>query len=372
MPLILDYATPQPRHWDVGRKLAATLPLSLGLVAYALLCIPAARQRGYPPIDHLWTGVTYLWPFPVPLFMFCWPKGRFSKTVLLLYAIVSGYIDACTIVMMVPNRFSFIWALVNSVYVIPVHLVGVGIVAWVSRSLISRLGSFQENTSKYCQRVFRVAGFTVIVLLAFLFPFIYRHVATLLQENGGRNGADADWANHKAVILNSDGWDSEHSYGNATIVSYIDLDSGLRYRSDHHMGYEQAYKDRIQELIRIHGVPPWSLKNRLVSDADLVAMLTAQTMQPVSTFPYNAAPGITLMRNGTVSGSGGSTNFATSDLTIDAQFSGMNCMCQSGDPAYVGRLKKYPGIVFVRCGQKWVAACTDDGWILGYAALNWR
>ena len=34
-------------------------------------------------------------------------------------------------------------------------------------------------------------------------------------------------------------------------------------------------------------------------------------------------------------------------------------------PAFVGKLPKYPGVFFVRCGT-WIVARTEDGWMLEY------
>jgi peptidoglycan/LPS O-acetylase OafA/YrhL len=129
MSQLLDYASPLPPRQDIAGRIVATLPLTLGVIAYALLCRPASMQRGYPPIDPIWTAVTFLWAFPVPLFVLSWPPGRFSRVALLMYAVVSGYIDACTVVEMVPHRFSFIGALGNAIPLIPVHLLCVGVVA---------------------------------------------------------------------------------------------------------------------------------------------------------------------------------------------------------------------------------------------------
>jgi hypothetical protein len=371
MSQLLDYATPQPRQLDIAKRIVATLPLSLGVIAYASLCRPAALQRGYPPIDPIWTAVTYLWPFPVLLFALCWPRSRFSKTALLLYAVVSGYIDACTVVMMTPHRFSFIDAMFNSVLIIPMHLVGVVAIASIGRFAISRFDASPDTDWTYRQRTGRIAAFIIILAVGIVFPFVFRRAAILHQEKAGVDLADDDWAAHTAVIRSSEGWESEHSFGDATITSYFDVNSGLPLKSDMHMGFEQSYENRIHELLQTHGVPPWSQKTRLVSDADLTSMLAATTMKAITAFPYDAAPGIVLIRNGSISRWGGSMSSASNDLSIASQFSGLSGFGSSTDTAYVGRLEKYPGVVFVRCGQKWVAACTDDGWILGYASRNW-
>ena len=74
MAQILEYATPpQPLS---TRKITAALTLILGTAIYAAVCWPAMHRRGYPPMDHFWIGMTYLWVFPIPLFALFFRPGN--------------------------------------------------------------------------------------------------------------------------------------------------------------------------------------------------------------------------------------------------------------------------------------------------------
>lgn len=367
----LDYAPPPPlRPRDFAVRVGATSPLWLGLIAYALLCVPAAVQRGYPPIDPAWTGVTYVWPLPVVLFVLFCPAGRFARVALLVYAVASGYVDACTVVLMVPHRFSFIGALTGSTLTIPVHLAGVAVTAWVGRRAVSRLDRPGADRNPSRRRAIRLAIAGAALVIGIALPFAYRLIAIECQERGGRERADADWAAQAAEVFSPDGWFTEHGYGDATVRSYFDAESGLPLRSHMHHGFEDAYNDRVRELVRLHGAPPWSQRSRFVSDADLVSMLDDPTMTPVTSFPYDAAHGIVLLRNGSVTRWGGTMGNGSNDLSIATQFSGLHGFGNSLEEAYVGRLARYPDVIFVRCGHKWVAACTADGCVLGYASRD--
>ena len=106
--------------------------------------------------------------------------------------------------------------------------------------------------------------------------------------------ADADWANRSAYILSSNSWMVPHQVGNYDIFDYFDADSGLPLRDEMHHEYEASYKARIQQLLAIHGVPPWSHKQQLVSDADLLGMLSTNDMTPVTAYPYDLSPNAVL------------------------------------------------------------------------------
>jgi hypothetical protein len=164
------------------------------------------------------------------------------------------------------------------------------------------------------------------------------------------------------VIFSELGHSIDYDYANVRISRNFDPETGLSLYPDMGHGFERAYMIRIRELLSQHGIPEWSQKSRLVTDADMVQMLTSSEITTITTFPFQAAPGISLQRDK-----------GTNDLFIETAhgetaYIGGNG--RSSDTAYVARLDRYAGVIFVRCGQKWVAACTDDGWILGYAFTN--
>jgi len=374
MPQVLNYASPEPRQWHVGRRILATLPLTLGLFGYAMLCMPTAMPNHDWSMNHFyWRAATYLWTLPVPLFVLCWPAGRFSKVALILYAIISGYADACTIYLLTPDQLHHHGTLFNCVFMIPIHIAGVGGIAWISRFAIARFGWHLVGELSPRQKTARAAIFIAIALIGIIFPSAYSSVALYRLEKEGRNRADGDWAAHSVVLCNMYGWRPPHQLGQVTIQSEFDARTGFLLTVFMNEGYEDAYWRRILELIETNGIPSWSKKSRLVSDSEMVSLLNTSTMQPVTEFPYDAAPGITLFRDGAITRWGTTTTAISKELTIASRFSVAGPQQDAGavDTAYVGRFEKYPGMVFVRYGHEWIAACTDDGWILEYASKSW-
>jgi hypothetical protein len=367
MARILDYAMP-PRSL-IDRKMFAALVLILGTAFYAALCWPAMHQRGYPPLDHYWDGMTYLWVFPVPLFTLICPPGRYARRALSFYALITAYIDGCTFVMMVPHRFNPLQGIPMMVFCGPIHLVGVSVVAWIIRFVWKALdispGWEAAETEKGGNAV-RIVSALAILGGAAMFPSVFRLCAIAMDVHEGRSRADALWADHSAYVL-SNYRRAPQQIGNYEIYRYFDPDSGLWLRSEMHMEYERGYVARIQELLSAHGVPSWSHKQQLVSDADLLGMLDAKDMTPVTKYPYDLSPNVVLMRGGTLYRWGGSFSSGSNGLEVETQFGGnLGDLNYFGD-ATVGRLAKYPGVIFVRGGDQWIAAVSEDGWILNAA-----
>src|SRR6187200_62195 len=87
------------------REPVSIIILVIGSVVYALLCGPAIVQRGFPPIDPVWTGMTFLWV--IPLMISCWfdTYAFESRRIhLCVYAIGTAFINACTVVTIVPKH----------------------------------------------------------------------------------------------------------------------------------------------------------------------------------------------------------------------------------------------------------------------------
>ncbi|MGD0461684.1 MAG: hypothetical protein ABSB74_04265 [Tepidisphaeraceae bacterium] len=368
MTQVLEYATP-PRPL-INRKMIAALMLVLGTAIYAALCWPAMHQRGYPPLDHFWSGMTYLWVFPIPLFTLICPHGKFSRRVLVLYALISAYIDGCTVVMIVPHLFDPFEGIPMLVFFGPIHLIGIGAIAWISRFIFRALGIESESESP-AKMEGRTAGRIVAVLAilgaAAAFPYVFRLCAKAIDIHEGAARADALWTDHTAYILSVNSWMIPHQAGNYDIYSFFDASSGLPLR--HEMGheYELGYKARIQELLSSRGVPSWSHKHQLVSDADLLGMFNAKDMTLVTAYPHDISPNVVLMHGGTMYRWGGSFSSGSNSLEVETR-----CGGNFGDSNYfgdaaTGRLAKYPGVTFVRGGNHWIAAVSEDGWLLSAA-----
>jgi hypothetical protein len=368
MTQILEYATPlQPL---ITRKMIAALILAAGTVIYAGLCGPAMRQRGYPPLDHFWSGMTYWWVFPVPLFTLICPRGKFSRRTLALYALIGAYIDGCTVVMIVPHRFDLSEGFPMLLFFGPIHLIGVAVIALISRFIFRALdieSELESSAKKDGRTTGRIVTVLTILAAAGVFPFVFQLSAKAIDLHEGEARADALWADHTAYFLSVNSWMVPHQAGIYDIYSYFDSDSGLPLRHEMGMEYEQGYKARIQSLLSIHGVPAWSHKKQLVSDADLLGIFDAKDLKTVKAYPYDISPNVVLMHGGTVNRWGGYFSSGSNSLEIDTR-----CGGNLGNSNYFGnaaicRLAKYPGVIFVRGGNEWVAAVSDDGWILNAA-----
>jgi hypothetical protein len=370
MVQVLDYAAPaRPIN---ARSLSAAGLLAAGTVLYALLCWPAMTRRGYPPIDYLWIGVTYLWVFPVPHFTLICPPGKFSRRVLTAYALATAYIDGCTVVMLVPHRFDPGQGILLIPFFGPIHLAGVAALAWFSRVVYRYLevdGCADANDKAARPAIRKFFVWFAILAIAAAFPFLYRKVGIAMDMRAGVERADGDWANHSAYILNQYGWMMPQSVGNYDVYSYFDAASGLPLRSDHQMGYEVTYKARIQDLLKSQGVPPWSHRAQLVPDGILIDMLAAKDFTPVTTYPFDVSPHVVLSRGGVLSRWGGTFSSGTPDLYVYTENGGDFGQNYNGD-AEIGRLPAYPGVIFVRGGDQWIAAVSDDGWILKTASIS--
>ncbi|HZZ44505.1 MAG TPA: hypothetical protein VFE58_16335 [Tepidisphaeraceae bacterium] len=353
MPEILDYAPAYPT--PLLHRLRTAALLLLGFLAYALLCQPAIHQRGYPPIDHLWTAMTYLWLFPVPLFVSISPRP--ARYPLLAYALATAYVDAATVIMMVPHRFTWTGTLDVCILTVPVHIIAVAAIAWLTRRFLPS----------------RRSTHLAIALLAVLFPFAYRQSARAVEDHHGRQLADADWSAH-AVQLYSDDFDATHQPNppdGIRIVSNIDPATGFPHRRIWYRGFERGYSARITQLVHQHGIPPWSLQSRLIPDATLLSLLTASNLQPLTTFPTFITPDVAVMRAGSFSAWGTSYGSNSTSLSLLPRHSDPPRLGEpppgDDDTAFVTRLPQYPRVLFIRAGHHGIAACTDDGWILSYA-----
>jgi hypothetical protein len=361
----LDSAS-RPQVDGLGKKAGAILLLA-AFMGYALLGITITALVGHlsmpNEIDYAWDGSTFLWVFAVPLFTLICPPGRFSRGALLLYALATAYID---------GRIGFALSvqvlgdtLSNLIIYAPIHLLCVAVFAWLSRWMFRVLGLSADSNARP-PRNRRLFAAMVILILAAAFPVGYRQIAQGRDLRQGRERADADWAAHTAVLRSRDGPESGNEIGGINFTYHFDPDSGLRLGMVPMSRSARAYSDRISELLRLNGSPPWSMKSRLVKDEDLAAMLTSKEMTEVTTFPYEVTPDVVVMRRGTLNRWGINMSNDSDDSDVETS-KGCGSNGSVNEPVFVGRLSKYPGSVFVRFGADSVFACTDDGWILSEA-----
>jgi hypothetical protein len=185
-----------------------------------------------------------------------------------------------------------------------------------------------------------------------------------LEYRGGRSRADADWANHDAVIY---GKGAPELIGEVWISREYDPDTGLprRHRLYDH-GFSRGYSERMAELLQSEGIPKWSMKSYLVPDNELVSMLGAKGFEKVEEFPCELNDNIVLMRRGTLKRWGSESTSLDDSLSIVTPETTVGT--GSEDVAYVARFEKYPKLFFVRSRNKWVGAFHESGRLLSSAS----
>ena len=287
---------------------------------------------------------------------------------LVLYALVTAYIDGCTVVELVPHRFNPGEGIYLLPFFGPIHLLGAAAITWLSRFIFRRLKI--EATSEAIGKeswhsVGSVFAFLAILGAAAAFPSVFRQIAVAMDFHNGVACADALWADHSAYIL-SDNAMEPRSVGNYDLIHYFDPVFGLPLRQSFRHEYEPGYNARLQELLAIHGAPSWSHKRQLVSDADLLAMLKPKKLEPVTHYPFDLSAHVTLWHGGTLSRWGVTSGSAQNTLGIETEFGSSWGGNYSGDAA-IGRQSKYPGVIFVGAGDEWIAAVSEEGWILNAA-----
>jgi len=368
----LDYARPELDRPGFGKWALACVLLAVFLVGYGFLCAPWATRNMDYRIDDIWVGALHLWIFPLLLLVLYLPPGRFFRGILVAYAILSGL---CSVQR--PPR-GVEWTLICLIVILTIafHIAIACAIVLGARFAITRVYPHAGEHGQ-TQRTFRRASVAfIVVLVAAAFPFGYRSTAIAVRKIVQRRHADADWRNHTAAILKESPWDVNgfHSSSRISISSWVDGDSGLPIRVCSPTDYQAEYVQRIDELLKAHGVTAWSQKERVVSEADFATMLTAKMTQ-ITVIPYDVTPGIEV-NGGTVVRWNGIVLHGGNDRFIKAKYSGTQAFQRDSicpgtfTNAYFARLPRYPGVVFVRFDDDLVVACTDDGWILGYALAN--
>lgn len=198
-----------------------------------------------------------------------------------------------------------------------------------------------------------------IMVLAVVFALLRSSKSLYVDrpQRIGRSQADADWANHDAVIYGPD-FASFRTLGPYEITRWYDDQTGLKYRAWRNQWIDKAYSKRIDELIRDYGVPSWSAKAGIPGDSELIAMLQS-TMTPVAEFPYAVSPIIVLQshaRDGKRSLTVEVRNARNGNVSIDIP--------DTCDGVYVARDSNRPSTVFVRRGRTWGCAINENGYVL--------
>ncbi len=347
---------------DDGQFTLVTYTYCVGGVFYAFLCGPAIGRRGYPPIDPAWMAVTFLWVVPV-LLSATIDTRPFRQRLhdLAIYCVATAFIDAATFGGTVPRHVTFLGTLIDTVILFgPLHLV-VGTILDGFVQLIRSMARFAAYTLPPTVRSATPwLAFAALLALAGAFPFVFRAYSFAELAHRGRTQAEKDWNDQCAQVYVD--WSDPFKYaGDSTLINEYDRTTGLKKSHRHReTQYVEAYNERIAELLREHGIPDWSMKDHLVDASDLIGMLDSAEMDPIEQFPYEINENIILFRRGTISRWGGTMSSSDDGLSIGTKASLVG-VGNDKKPVSIGRLVKYPDVVFIRNGDDWVGAFHESG-----------
>lgn len=235
--------------------------LIVGAIAHALLCIPAIDCRGYPPLDPIWYGVTFLWPMAIVISAY-FDSIRFGSRWkhLFIYAIVTAFFSAATAVIMVPRQMGLALTLFHTAFLIPVYLLVIYALEYASQFLYSfgrRLDVQTTQSSNLNPSRFSILMLVCWIGLTLGIPIGYRSYEISQNEAFAIWRADQAWLKD-AVIFRD--WEPQQ-IDNCSIEYWFDLDTGLelrQWRPD--LNFCEVYNARIHELIKQHGIPSYSIR----------------------------------------------------------------------------------------------------------------
>jgi hypothetical protein len=343
------------------------LILTVGGAVYALLCMPAINERGYPPIDPIWHVFPFLWVMPLILSGVIDRRPKKERAFAIgVYALATAFFDAGTLTGVVPKQVNlFVMGLETIVVFGPVHLLLTFVLEGILQ-LFNRRWRRMPLAEGAALRVSprRWVVFGVLAISTIGAPFGIRQALLLEMRHRARTRADEAWSNHQAIVY---GGPHTEILGTEFMVDWMyDRATGLRFRPkmyDH--GFPDDYNERISELVDKNGVPEWSLAKFLISDEDLCGLLNSDKFPEICTFPFQASTGITLKRSRTPEASG---EPAFDNLSVETKQSGTTGIGGNAAHVFAGRIPRFPKLVFVRCGNESIGAFHEDGYFLALAS----
>lgn len=332
--MTLEYATPRRREVGMG-EVVGPLVLAGWWVLYAVVCQRAIGQRGYPPLDAYWQGMTQLWVVGVPLSGLVQGRGKGRSVGLVVYGVATGFVDAASWPRMVPNHVDVVMtAMMTLLFYGPVHVVVAGVVEALGR-LAGRWGRSVVVGRGSWVGVRVVVGLLLLVG-AWYVPVGYARYDAWWLWREGRSLADAGWASGQACVYSRDA-----SFSDGALYGEVDFDrgTGLLRRIDMGYGWEPAYNARVGELLALHGRPAWA-EPAIPATADLRNYLDDERFRKVERFPYRV--------NGSIWIRGGGWGFSV-ESTARGRFD-----FGKGKEAGVYWLEDpaYPDVIFVRQGRE--------------------
>jgi hypothetical protein len=311
---------------------------------------------------------------------------------LAIYCLATAFFDAGTgtiIAAVIPRHVTLPMMLLMTIIYGPIHLFVGMFVEMLFQGIRAILRSIFGRLSLGSTRLMQWATFLTLVLLTCGLPFAFREYSIAHFRHLGRAQAEKDWNAGRAEmhVAFLDVW--------RPVIHRFDPATGLRIRERGYMAeypYSLAYQARVAELLAERGIPEWSMKKYIPADDDLVAMFDSKQMEKINVFPHNINENMILIRHGTLtrwnttfSNTSGFLAIATPQAftgigTDRSEYSqgvdgntkfvlgaGDNSDRPQNEPVFVGRLSKYPRVIFVRSGTDWVGAFHESGELLSSA-----
>jgi hypothetical protein len=180
--------------------------------------------------------------------------------------------------------------------------------------------------------------------------------------------ADKHWKNQNAWIYVPMHSTIPYCKGSYTFEHRYDSKTGLRIKEEFRgrrlktpPEFFDGYNTRVRELLDEHGVPSWSVRDRLVSDPEMITMIKSDKMQQITDFPHEVSANLVICgRNHTFS-RWGYTSSGTGH-SIEARRGGTFGI--GGDAIYVAFKQDDPRVVFIRRdfgSDSWLGVFTTDG-----------
>lgn len=266
--------------------------LFVGGLLYAILCLPAVFQRGFPPIDPAWEAIPHLWILPLILSAIV---DRAPARIRLRWILIYSYFTACFVAgsftFMVPRMMSPEAMLFGGLMVAPFHI----LVASVLEFVLEKLRKVAHYLLEHHARLRLIAKSCLALVIlggTVAAPLVWRQHVFTSQRLAGQRAADDDWLKKQAVVLQPLHSSDRHQFiENARIKNDFDSKTGFRVDTPFEFfGYAEAYNDRIEKLIEQQGIPDWSMKAHLISNEELISLFNADGFKPISEPSHRLTP----------------------------------------------------------------------------------
>ena len=168
--------------------------------------------------------------------------------------------------------------------------------------------------------------------------------------------AEEDWNNGVAGLCAPS---EELNVEGVSVLFHVDRDTGLFHRrrgSD--PVFCDAYNSRVRDLMRLNGVPRWSVKADIPALSVVVQLLQTAELPEVHQFPHHVSQDVVLLWGGSVT-FGTSTYSTVADaLSIASAKGGLTV---TGSAAKKVFAEARGNTVIIRSGREWLGIFHKDG-----------